>query len=293
MCPAQQISEFDGTWVLRRSGQNILKLTLVTGHGVVTGSLTKPQGLTIDQDGEVTGVGPKQVTFPIQKSELGSGLLVLTIRDDRFVMSLKDHNRAQLALEGMRPWELERAPEGSSVALASSLPEPHYPKEIVSLRQHLHAMVKEDQDARLAFEQARWEAIDAKNGVEVLRIFSKYGWVTNSLAGRDAAHDFWLLVQHQTPETQRKLLPALETAAKAGNASMSDYAYLYDRVQLGLNRPQHWGTQAKCEEGKPVLSPVDDIAGLDARRKELFLPPIEEYLKNEYLTKLCAKQPAK
>jgi len=102
-------------------------------------------------------------------------------------------------------------------------------------------------------------------------IFSKYGWVTNSLAGKDAAHDFWLLVQHQTPEIQRRLLPALEKAAKTGNASMGDYAYLYDRVQVGLGKPQHWGSQSKCQNGKPVLESVDDPAGLDARRKELFM----------------------
>jgi hypothetical protein len=72
------------------------------------------------------------------------------------------------------------------------------------------------------------------SSIEVLRIFSNYGWVTNSLAGKDAAHDFWLLIQHQTPEIQRRLLPALEKAAETGNAAMGDYAYLYDRVQVGL-----------------------------------------------------------
>ena len=71
--------------------------------------------------------------------------------------------------------------------------------------------------------------------------------MTNSLAGRDAAHDFWLLVQHQTPDIQRRLLPALEIAAKSGNASMADYAYLYDRVQAGLGKPQRWGNTVKCE----------------------------------------------
>lgn len=54
---------------------------------------------------------------------------------------------------------------------------------------------------------------------------------------------------------------------------MSDYAYLYDRVQKGLNKPQHWGTQTKCEKSKPVLYPVDDPSSLDMRRKELFMPP--------------------
>ena len=131
--------------------------------------------------------------------------------------------------------------------------------------------------------------ICAKNRRAVLRIFDRYGWVTNSLAGKDAAHNFWLLVQHQTPEIQQRFLPALEKAAKGNNASMSDYAYLYDRVQMGLNKPQRWGTQATCENGKPVLYPVEDPAGLDKRRAELFMPPIREYLQLDPLVKSCAQ----
>jgi hypothetical protein len=174
------------------------------------------------------------------------------------------------------------------VPLARSLPAPAYPSEIRALRRQLRAMVQEEQPARLAFDQARIEAADAKNRPAVLRIFDHYGWVTHSLAGKDAAHDFWLLVQHQTPDIQRRLLPALEKAAKAGDASMSDYAYLYDRVQVGLGKPQHWGTQTRCENGKPVLDPVDDTAGLEARRQELFMPSVQAYLSSDYLVKVCA-----
>src|SRR5947207_392201 len=173
--------------------------------------------------------------------------------------------------------------------LASSSPEPEYPRENRALRKQLRSMVKEDQHARLAFTPARMEESDAKNRREILRIFDRYGWVTNSLAGKDAAHNFWLLVQHQTPAIQQRFLPALEKAAKGNNASMSDYAYLYDRVQMGLNKPQRWGTQATCENGKPVLYSVDDPTGLDKRRAELFMPPIREYLQIDSLVKLCAQ----
>lgn len=285
---ARRASEFDGTWVLRVNGQNILKMTLETEDGVVTGSITKPKALTIDQDGDVTALGPDQASLPVQKSKLDRKRLELTIDGDLFVMTLIDRNRATLALESIHPLNLERAPGGSSsIILATSLPERAYPKEIQALREKLRAMVKEDQDARLAFDNRRTEAADKKNRPVILEIYGKYGWVTKSLAGKDAAHDFWLLVQHQTPEVQQKFLPSLEKAAKSGDASMTDYAYLYDRVQFGQGKPQHWGTQAKCENGKPVLAPVDDLAGLDARRKELSLPPVSEYLKMDYLVESC------
>lgn len=290
LCIAQQPSDSSGTWVLKVNGQPILKIVLAAEKGAITGSLTRPRQLTIDQERDVTDLGPDQVNLPIEKATLNGEQLELTIDGDRFVLTMEDHNRALLVTEGMRPWHLERTNDGDKVILATRLPEPDYPPEIRALREHLRAMVAQDQEARLAFNQARMEAVDAKDRPEVLRIFDRYGWVTNSLAGKDAAHNFWLLVQHQTSEIQQRLLPALQKAAKDGNASMSDYAYLYDRVQMGLDKPQHWGTQTRCEKGKPELYPVDDLAGLDARRKELFMPPVREYLQMDYLVKFCAQQ---
>lgn len=291
LCAAQQASDFAGTWVFRQDNQNILKLTLAAGHDVVSGSLTRPRTLTIEGDGTVVEIGPDQVTLPVQESKLAPGELELMIDDDRYVMTLVNHDRASLQLDmaGMRPLKLERASDGSAVMLANKMLEPDYPEEILVLRNQLAIMAKADQAARLPFNAARMEAEDARNRPEVLRIFEKYGWVTRALAGSGAAHDFWLLVQHQTPEIQRRLLPAMEKAARSGDASMSDYALLYDRVQVGLGKPQLWGSQTKCQSGKAVLDPVEDPAGLDARRKELFMQPIAEYLKSDIIAGYCAQ----
>jgi uncharacterized protein DUF6624 len=293
LCMAQQSSDFNGEWVLKFNGQPIFKLRLAAEKGGITGSWTKPRQLTIDLEGDVATITPDQVNLPIQKAALSGGQLELTINGDRFLMTMEDHNRASLVEDGMppwmHPWHLERAADGDSVVLATHLPEPDYPQEIRALRGQLRTMVAEDQEARFAFDEARIQAVDAKNRPEVLRIFDRYGWVTNSVAGKDAAHNFWVLVQHQTLEIQQRLLPALEKAAHDSNASMSDYAYLFDRVQTGLGKPQHWGTQTKCEKGKPVLYPVEDPAGLDLRRKELFMPPVRDYLQTDYLMKYCAQ----
>ena len=284
---APQTSEFDGTWVLKFKGQSIFKLTLATGRGHLSGLLTRPKQLAIDQDGDVTNVGSEQEALPVRGAKLKNGRLEMVIDDDHFSMTKEGQDRASLVLAGMRPWRLERAADSSAVVLATNLPQTEYSEEIRALRSQLSTMVKEEQDARLAFNEARTEAADAKNRPEVLRIFDRYGCVTYSLAGKDAAHNFWLLVQHQGLELQQRLLPSLEKAAKEGNASMSNYAYLYDRVQVGLGKHQFWGTQIKCENGKPVLFPVADPAGLDARRRELFMPPIRDYLKMDYLVKFC------
>lgn len=296
---AQQPSDFDGTWVMKSNGQAILKFTITAGSGGIAGSLTAPGKFTIDQDGNVTNMGEGQRESPIQAAELKEGRLELKINGDALVMTLDGTDRALLKMaemDFMRPWRLERVSNPAAVSLASSLPTADYPPDIQALRQQLRAMVQEDQAVRLAFDLTRMDGIDARNRPELLRIFDRYGWVTNSLAGSDAAHDYWLLIQHQTPEIQRRLLPALEKAAKAGDASMADYAYLYDRVQMGLGKPQHWGSQTQCEDGKPALYEVDDRAGLDERRKELFLQPVGEYLNMDYLVQFCVqagKQPVR
>jgi hypothetical protein len=291
LCMAQQPSDFNGAWVLKVNGQPIFELRLAAEKGSITGSWTKPRQLTIDLDGDVASITPDQVNLPIQKAALSGGQLELTMDGDRFLMTMEDHNRASLVAEGMplHPWDLERAADGDNVILATHLREPNYPQEIRALRGQLRTMVAEDQEARFAFDEARIEAVDAKNRPEVLRIFDRYGWVTYSVAGKDAAHNFWMLVQHQTLEIQQRLLPALEKAAHDSNASRSDYAYLYDRVQAGLGKPQHWGTQTNCEKGKPVLFPVDDPAGLELRRQELFMPSVRDYLQTDYLIKSCAQ----
>jgi len=290
LCAAQRLPDFAGTWVMKSEGQAIFKLTLSVERGLLTGSLTKPEGLTIDQDGVISGIKPKPVTMPVRKAALKSGRLSLRIDDGAFTMTLDGLGVATLEMAGLRPWKVERLATGESVTLATSVPERGYLPEVRALRERLKAMVKEDQDVRMAFDGSRMADDDEKNRPEVLRIFEQFGWPPSSLIGRDAGHDFWLLVQHQTPEIQRRLLPELEKAAKAGQASMSDYAYLYDRVQVGLGKPQHWGTQVKCANGKPVLDPVDDRAGLAQRRKELYMLPIADYLKADYLVKLCAQK---
>jgi hypothetical protein len=287
ICAARQASEFVGTWVMNFRGQPVFKLTLSAQRGRLGGSLTTPKGLSIDSDGEVIALGPDQIIQPVQRAKLKNDQLELVIDGDSYVMALQGSNQASLVMQGTRPLPLERIADGKAVVLASSLAEPDYPQEIRELREHLRAMLKEDQEARQAFADARIEETDVKNRPQVLAIFDRYGWVTYSLAGREAEYIFWVLVQHQKVEIWQRFLPALEKAAKSGDASMRHYVSLYDGLQRSMGKPQRWGTQTICVNGKPGLYEVDDPAGLDARRKELFMQPVNEFLKTEYLVKLC------
>jgi hypothetical protein len=188
--------------------------------------------------------------------------------DERYVLREVDRNRATLANADL-PWmtiDLVRARPSDDLSVPSPWPQPHYAPEIVELQKQIAAMVELDQG-------------DRRHRAAVERIFARYGWPKRSIVGREAAHRFWLLVQHQPLELQGRILPEMEVAAQRGEASRSDYAYLYDRVRMGEGKPQRWGTQVKCVNGLPVLSPVEDQPGLEQRRRELRMPPIKEYLK--------------
>ena len=55
-----------------------------------------------------------------------------------------------------------------------------------------------------------------------------------------------------------------------------------DRVLLGEGKKQIYGTQLRSGRdtgGQWVLEPIEDEAGVDARRAAVGLPPLAEYLK--------------
>jgi hypothetical protein len=98
-------------------------------------------------------------------------------------------------------------------------------KEKEALRQELAAMVKEDQDARMATIQDKdaepilWkkvEEIDTKNTRRMKEIIAKVGWPGKTLIGEEGAHNAWLLVQHadRNREFQKECLVLLEKAVK-------------------------------------------------------------------------------
>ena len=97
-------------------------------------------------------------------------------------------------------------------------------------------------------------------------------------AGEDAA---FLIVQHadHDPDLQRRALPLLAEAVRTGDAPGRHLAYLTDRVRLADGRPQLYGTQLDWDDdGCPTPKPVEDPIDLDARRAEVGLDPVTEYL---------------
>src|SRR5260370_21635240 len=107
-------------------------------------------------------------------------------------------------------------------------------------------MAREDQAFRaigsLAYDP-RSEAADRKHRPQLLRTYKKYGWPAWSMVGKKAGDQFWLLVQHQDLLLQQQMFAAMEQAAKAGDASLRNFAPLYHNILVAAGQLQRLGNK--------------------------------------------------
>ncbi len=117
----------------------------------------------------------------------------------------------------------------------------------------------------------------------LLEVVDAHGWPTPALIGADGVNAAFMIVQHADPATQERMLPFVEAAYHAGELPGQSYALLLDRVLVyARGEPQVYGTQAvpvgEWVEGQAAVLPTIDDTTLDARRAEVGLPPIADYL---------------
>ena len=288
-------SPFAGTWILKYQGRNLLSLTISVDRQRISGSFLRPAHFQYDQDGDFSAISAEHKQEPVVEPTIVTNrfeFVTGTGADrDKFSMTLigPDHARLVLVDAPLPPMSLERARPGDrDIAV---WPEQHFNDDVVALRSILKRITDEDQEVRTRTSLSPTEvaAVDRRHRPEIDRIHEQHGWLKASVAGKDASHMFWLLVQHQDAELQRRLLPEMERAVREREASRADYALLYDRVMVGEGKLQRWGSQTKCIDGKAVLDPVEDPASLDDRRRALFMQPVEQYL--DVITEMsCGRQ---
>lgn len=176
------------------------------------------------------------------------------------------------------------SPGARSGASALALPE---------LRAELLAMRDEDQRMRRELVRqmnseegvdsvfgARVVAMDERNTARLGEILDEHGWPGWSLVGQEGARAAWVLAQHadRDPDFQRRALSLLGAAVDQGEASGENLAFLTDRVRRAEGRPQLYGTQTRIVDCARVPYPIQDPEMVDARRAEVGLGPIVEYL---------------
>lgn len=120
--------------------------------------------------------------------------------------------------------------------------------------------------------------VDADNAAWLERELATHGWYRRSIYGEDGDAAAWLIVQHADRDLafQQRVLALLEPLIADGETDPANYAYLHDRVAVNGGRPQRYGTQGGCTApGQWTPRPMEDPAGVDARRRQMGLAPLD------------------
>lgn len=107
-----------------------------------------------------------------------------------------------------------------------------------------------------------------------------HGWFTIPANGERASRSAWLMAQHadQDRDFQRHVLALMEPLVETGEVSRGNYAYLWDRIAVGENRPQRYGSQGTCTApGRWEPNTLEDPDGVEARREWADIGPLSDY----------------
>lgn len=120
---------------------------------------------------------------------------------------------------------------------------------------------------------------------DALRGFETYvrahGWPVMSDNNQFTVNT-WLLAQHAIgiPEVAELFLAEMKKALDSGGLPGWQYAFFYDHYAHRMGRPQRYGTVLQANRAG-VITPhtLEDPGQVDALRKEMGLPKLEEALR--------------
>lgn len=115
------------------------------------------------------------------------------------------------------------------------------------------------------------------------------GWYRLSVSGWPVANSAWLMAQHADRDRafQRRVLALMEPLVAEGEAMTADFAYLYDRVAVGENRPQRYATQGRCTgPGHWEPNTLEDAERVEALRAKAEIEPFAGY--QTRMNEVCA-----
>lgn len=156
------------------------------------------------------------------------------------------------------------------------------------LRAHLLRLDRIDSALRSAWVETEFKdrALERKldalttAGIDWLRgVLTEHGWPGRTLVGRSAADAACRLVQHAECSLafQRRCLRLIRDAAARGEVPLQQVAYLTDVVRMRAGKKQLYGTKFRKVKGALVPYPIEKEATVDARRKQMELPPLRTY----------------
>ena len=118
-----------------------------------------------------------------------------------------------------------------------------------------------------------------KNTERLKEIITEIGFPTRTTVGSAGAENAWLIAQHadHDPEFQMHCL-ILMKQTPPDEIERQNIAYLEDRVRVNQGKPQLYGTQFVQENNTQAPQPIEDIENVDARRSEMGMGPLEDYV---------------
>lgn len=125
------------------------------------------------------------------------------------------------------------------------------------------------------------ERNDAKN-IKVIDKILRNGLPQGLTEG--AYKTIWIVIDHASLEKQEQYLPLVEQMATEGYIGLDEYAILYDRVAMGQNRPQRYGSQlvqfGAVDAQKLYVWPIEEGEKVDSLRNTVGMSPLTDYLKD-------------
>ncbi len=148
-------------------------------------------------------------------------------------------------------------------------------------RGFLIAALKSDPQDKEALgrNKAEMHRNDSINFVRTIELLDTNGWIPKSKVGT-ANQALFFVIQHASPDIINKYITLFEAAAKDDEIPRALFAKMYDRQQMYSGKPQRYGTQMLRKDPSTkerVLWRIEDPANVNALRKEMGLPPLEDY----------------
>ena len=131
---------------------------------------------------------------------------------------------------------------------------------------------------RFGAEECR---VDSDNLTWLRKVVAAGEWPLRSRDGKGAADAAWLLAQHADDDRafQKKVLALIEPLVARHEASGKSYALLFDRVAIGENRAQRYGSQFTIKDGCLTALNIENPSRVDERRARVGLPTLSSYAK--------------
>lgn len=172
-------------------------------------------------------------------------------------------------------------------------------KDYYSLKEQIESGLDKDQEIREKFMEKykagnidlelnqKMGEIDSINQIYAFKFLDKYGYPEYSEDGKKLCEGIFYILQHSNQENMKKYIDELKEAAFKGEASLTHYALMQDRILMNDGIKQIYGSQLsprKDENGHITniffVWPIQNTATVDSLRKKMgFKSSVTEYAK--------------